>query len=155
MPFLSEVTAPGMSLLVKVAIGVAMVIFGAFVIFSVNRNMSRVLEVDLANKTIRAFSTDKNNKRNAIREIAFQDITGVFGEWDEGEWQNIDCPESLVINYDGRPGRLYALAGRSDQIATVRDFILTEALHRQPAPVVDGVGSFLEHAKWAIKQRIR
>jgi hypothetical protein len=155
MPFLSEVTAPGMSFLLKVVIGAVMLLFGGFIIYAVCRNMSRVLEVDLANRTIRSFATDRNDKRHGYREIAFRDITGVFGEWDEGEWQNTDCAESLIINYDGRPGRLYVLAGRSEQIVMVRDFILIEALHRRAAPVVDGVESFLEHAKWAFQQRMR
>ncbi|MEY8142854.1 hypothetical protein [Falsihalocynthiibacter sp. CO-5D18] len=155
MPFLSEATAPGIAPMLKIVTGSVMVLFGVFIVYAVRRNIGRVLEVDLANRSIRAFVIDNNNRRRAFREIAFQNITGVFSEFDESELQNTNCSESLIINYRGWPGRLYALSGRSEQMAMVRDFILTEALHRQPALIVDGVDSFIAHTKWALKQRMK
>ena len=154
MPFLSVTTAPGMGPLVKIAIGVALGLFGAFIISAVWRNLAGVLEVDLAKGCLRRFALDRNNKRHGFREIAFQDIRGVFTEGEQADEDNVRPGESLIITYKGRPGRLHALSSNCGQIGMVRDYILTEALHQQPAPVLDGVAAFVKRAKWEFRQRM-
>ncbi len=155
MPFLSETAAPGMSLFLKAAIGIFMTLFGAFIISAVCRNLAGVLEVDLARRSIRSFTIDRNNKPHALREIAFQDVRGVFTEGESTDDDRAVYRESLIITYKRRPGRLTALTANSDQIAIVRDYILTAALQQQAAPVIDGWGGFVERAKWELQQRVK
>ena len=152
MPFLPEATVPGMGFLSKAAIGVSLVLFGGFIAIAIWRNLGNVLEVDIANRRIRYFAIDRNNKRHGFREIAFQDIRGVFTEGEPIDDNPCNVRERLIINYKGRPGRLDALLSSSDQIAIVRDFILTEALHQQAAPIVNGLEKFAKRAKW-LQQR--
>ena len=153
MPFLPEANAPGMSLLLKLAIGVFLVLFGAFIVSAVWRNLTSVLEVDLGKRCLRHFVLDRNDKRHSFREIAFQDIRGVFTEGKEKPIDSSRQRQSLIINYHGRPGRLDALTSDSDQIDGVRDFILTEALQRQAAPSVGGPRGFAQRALWEIRER--
>ncbi|MFZ1468404.1 MAG: hypothetical protein WAT09_05420 [Paracoccaceae bacterium] len=154
MPFLSEATVPGMSLLLKAAIGIFLVLFGAFILSAIWRQLGGVLEIDLAKGCLRHFTIDRNNKQHGFREIAFQDVRGVFTEGEPVDDNTVGQKDSLIIAYHGRPGRLVALSAPGDQIATVRDFILTEALHRPAAPHVDGLVSFAQRAKWECLQRM-
>ena len=153
IPFLPETATPGMGLLLKADIGICLAAFGSFIIGAVWRNLGRVLEVDLAKGCLRHFAVDGNGKRHALREIAFQDIRGVFTEGDQGAHDNLIRRESLIIKYDGRPGRLDALTAHPDQIAMARNYILSEALHRPTAPVVDGARAFVERTEWEFQQR--
>jgi hypothetical protein len=155
MPFLPETATPGMGLFLKAGIGICVAVFGAFIVGMVWRNLGRVLEVDLGAGCLRHFAVDGNGNRHALREIAFQDVRGVFTEGEQDVHDNLIRRESLIISFDGRPGRLDALSAHSDQIAMVRDYIISEALHRQTAPVVGGARTFVECAKWEVRQRAR
>ncbi len=155
MPFLSQATAPGLGFVLKAAIGVFLVLFGGFIISAVWRNLSGVLEVDLANACLRHFTVDRNNKRHGLRKIGFDAVRGIFTEAETSDETPAKRSESLIITYQGRPGRLHALSSSSGQIAMVRDYILKEALQQQAPPVVNGLAAFARRAKWEFQQRAK
>lgn len=153
MLFLPETAMPGASPLLKAVIGAVLAGFGAFILGAVRNNRENVLEADLAHRTLRHFIVDRHNRRGGYREIAFSDVMGVFTEANQGSDEQRFPQQSLIINLRSRPGRLSVLTSNDADIASLRDFLATEVLNGQAAPVVNGLRSLVERTGWEIRQR--
>ncbi|MDN5788896.1 hypothetical protein [Pseudorhodobacter sp.] len=153
--FVSDAAMPGAGILLRATIATVFTLFGGFVLWAMWQNLSSVLEIDLDKSELRHCYINGKGRHRSSRTIAFADVKGVFTEGLEvyqDPWI-FDERSRLIISFRGRNGRLDALTGSTDEITALRDLILTQALNRQAAPVVDGVGAFVDRAKWQWRQR--
>ena len=113
-----------------------------------------MLEVDGAQGVLRHTVVDSIGGQSRMREIAFDEVTHIFVDSLVSSDPQLDSPQNLIIKYNGHPGRLDALTLRDEEVAPVRDYLLAEVTGKPAPPVVTGVRSFIERARWETGQRV-